>query len=157
MATRMAETTHVNDEMRAAKAPAVTNARFMRLVAAIFLMAAGIGWNAGNFVQPANTSWGALADILHALPLAILLPLALRVIGAGMAGTVARGARNGITALALIGMFGCAVMIVLGAINPDPNSVGVHTLEDWMPVVVMNAGNLLWVGTLLFGQRGARE
>jgi hypothetical protein len=156
MATQMARTTHTNDETRAAVISSIAGASFMRQVAAIFLMAAGIGWNAGNFVQPVNTSWGAVADILHAVPLAILLPLALRVIGAGMAGMVARGARNGITVLALIGIIGCSVMVVLGAINPDPNSVGVHTPEDWMPVIVLNAGNLLWVGTLLFGRRGAR-
>lgn len=152
----MAEMTHTTHEIQATRTSSVTSATFMRQVAAIFLMAAGWGWNAGNFVQPTNTSWGPIVDILHALPLAILLPLALRLIGAGMAGTVARGARNGITALALFAIILSTVMIVLGATNPDPNSVGVHTLADWMPVIVLNAGTLLWVGSLLFARRAAQ-
>jgi hypothetical protein len=60
---------------------------FTRQAASLFLMAAGWGWNAGNFVQPTNTSWGVTADILHALPLAILLPLSLGFVNAAMVGT----------------------------------------------------------------------
>jgi hypothetical protein len=119
------------------------------LFTAIFFMAAGWGWNAGNFVQPANTTWGAWADTLHVVPLAILLPLSLRFMSALRAGNLSRGARNGITGLAIFGILGCSVMVALGIINPDPNSVGVHTFEDWMPVIVQNVGNLLWLGTLM--------
>jgi hypothetical protein len=129
---------------------------FNRQVAALFLMAAGWGWNAGNFVQPTNTSWGVGADILHAVPLAILLPLSLQFIGAAMVGRTARGARNGITGVVIFGIVGCLVMIALGVINPDPNSVGVHTPEDWMPVVVQNAGNALWLSALLPAARAGR-
>ena len=129
---------------------------FTRQVSGLFLMAAGWGWNAGNFVQPTNTSWGIAADILHALPVAILLPLSLGFINAAMAGTPARGVRNGITALTVFGIVGCLVMIALGVVNPDPNSVGVHTPEDWMPVIVQNAGNLLWLTALLPAGRAVR-
>lgn len=122
---------------------------FNRQMTGLFLMAAGWGWNAGNFVQPTNTSWGVTADILHALPLAILLPLSLGFINAATAGMPANAVRNGITALTVFGIVGCLVMIALGVVNPDPNSVGVHTPEDWMPVVVQNAGNLLWLTALL--------
>jgi hypothetical protein len=123
---------------------------------AIFLMATGWGWNAGNFVQPLNTSWGPMADLLHVLPLAILLPLGVRFISAAAHGVRASGARNGITVLACIGIIGCVVMIILGATNPDPNSVGVHTAEDWMPVIVLNAGTLLWLAALLLQRRNMR-
>jgi len=47
------------------------------------------------------------------------------------------------------------VFILLGASNPDPNSVGVHNFEDTMPVIVLSAGNLLWFASLLFTKRGA--
>ncbi len=48
------------------------------------------------------------------------------------------------------------VFIILGATNPDPNSVGVHTFEDTMPVIVLNLGTLLWFAILLFGRRGTQ-
>jgi hypothetical protein len=44
------------------------------------------------------------------------------------------------------------VLIVLGVTNPDPNSVGVHTLEDWFPVVILNTGTLLWLATLILAR-----
>ena len=154
MATRMMDMTdatelhHTIPTMRTS-----AGALFTSQIAALFLTTAGWGWIAGNFVQPANTSWGAIADILHVIPLAILLPLSLRFISATIAASRSRGALYGITALAIYGLAGCTVMVVLGLINPDPNSVGVHTFEDWMPVIVMNAGTLLWLGTLLAAQR----
>jgi len=40
-------------------------------------------------------------------------------------------------------------MIILGATNPDPNSVGVHSPGDWMVVIAITAGALLWFATLL--------
>ena len=151
MATQISDI-HTTTQGTATATPAA-GARFTSQVAAIFLMAAGWGWNCGNFVQPANTTWGAIADILHVIPLALLLPLSLRFIGAAVARTRARGAVVGITALAVFGIVACAIFVVLGATNPDPNSVGVHNFEDWMPVIVMNAGTLLWLGTLLTARR----
>jgi hypothetical protein len=153
MATQMTYTTEAGPATPPARA---AGANLVPRVAAIFLMAAGWGWTAGNFVQPLDTSWGPIADAIHVLPLAILLPLGLRLVGAAVAGSPARGARNGVTALAVYGIVGCAVMIVLGATNPDPNSVGVHTAEDWMPVIVLNAGTLLWLASLVAARRGAR-
>jgi hypothetical protein len=151
MATRMTEKT---DTTHAAQtAGAISRGQF----AAIFLMAAGWGWIAGNFVQPANTTWGAFADIIHVIPLAALFLFGLRFVGAATAGIVSRGPRNGITVLVAYGIIGCAVMIVLGLTNPDPNSVGVHTFEDWMPVIVLNAGTLLWLATLFTVRRGTQK
>jgi len=145
------DSTIVHDSVRMA------DGRSTAQVAALFLTMTGWGWTAGNFVQPANTSWGAVADIIHVIPLAILLPLSLRYIAAGAAGTLAWGARSGITALAAYGIIGCTVMVVLGLTNPDPNSVGVHTFEDWMPAIVLYAGTLLWLATLLLGRGRARK
>ena len=51
-----------------------------------------------------------------------------------------------LSALAVVGNI---VMIILGATNPDPNSVGVHSPGDWMVVIAITAGALLWFATLL--------
>ena len=40
-------------------------------------------------------------------------------------------------------------MIILGATNPDPNSVGVHSPGDWIVVISIMAGVVLWFATLL--------
>ncbi|HKS68924.1 MAG TPA: hypothetical protein VJQ45_00790, partial [Ktedonobacterales bacterium] len=145
-AKQMTQTTGMMDGAQTSRTASAT---VTAQIAAIFLMAAGWGWTAGNFVQPANTSWGATADIIHVIPLLALLLCGLPFLAAAMAGKVSRGVRNGITAVAVYGIVGCAVMITLGLVNPDPNSVGVHTFEDWMPVIVLNAGTLLWLTSLL--------
>ncbi|HEX6818285.1 MAG TPA: hypothetical protein VF120_07920 [Ktedonobacterales bacterium] len=149
MATQVKQTTQMTRTTDAARASRAISTTFSAQVAAIFLMAAGWGWTAGNFVQPANTSWGATADIIHVIPLAALLLCGLPFVAAAASGKVSRGVRNGITAVAVYGIVGCSVMITLGLVNPDPNSVGVHTFEDWMPVIVLNAGTLLWLASLL--------
>src|SRR5437588_6125482 len=51
-----------------------------------------------------------------------------------------------LSALAVVGNF---VMIIMGATNPDPNSVGVHSPGDWMVVIAITAGALLWFATLV--------
>jgi hypothetical protein len=129
---------------------------FTARVLAIMFLLTGWGWNNGQFVQPLNTSWGPIADALHLIPIVVVLPLGLRIIREALAGARSRGAEIGVTVIALITIVGSLVMIVLGATNPDPNSVGVHTAEDWMPVIAMNLGALLWAGTFAFGRRGAR-
>src|SRR5712692_9477453 len=54
-----------------------------------------------------------------------------------------------VSVIAAIGVVGNIVMIILGATNPDPNSVGVHSPGDWMVVIALTAGALLWFATLL--------
>jgi hypothetical protein len=49
----------------------------------------------------------------------------------------------------VIATVGNIVMIIMGATNPDPNSVGVHSPGDWMVVIAIMAGVLLWFATLL--------
>ncbi|SRR5579875_62568 len=119
---------------------------------AFILMVAGWGWDNGQFVQPVNTSYGPIADALHFLPVALLLLFGLRYFRPLVA--YSRGASIGVTVIAIISIIGCAVMLVLGLTNPDPNSVGVHTFEDLMPVLCMNAGTFLWLGSL-FMRRSA--
>jgi hypothetical protein len=54
-----------------------------------------------------------------------------------------------ISVLSAIAVVGNIVMIILGTTNPDPNSVGVHSPGDWMVVIAIMAGVVLWFGTLL--------
>ncbi len=119
-------------------------------VAAILLMTAGWGWTSGNFT-PADAPF--INPLLHAIPVLLLLVMGIQVLS--MRGTHDAGEPNaswaivGMSVLAVISIIGCIVMIALGVINPDPNSVGVHSLEDWFPVVIVNMGNLLWLATLV--------
>ena len=54
-----------------------------------------------------------------------------------------------VSVISAIAVVGNIVMIILGATNPDPNSVGVHSPGDWMVVIAIMAGVVLWFGTLL--------
>lgn len=131
-----------------------------RQVAGMLLMAAGWGWISGNFVQPAVPFfYGGIEDSLHVLPLLTLLLLSLRwfqvTTRISETGARAGGSRLGITLVALFSILACAVFVVLGASNPDPNSVDVHTLEDAMPVIVLVGGALLWLTTLVSTRRQA--
>lgn len=124
-----------------------------RHVASILLMAAGWGWICGNFVQPVTVWWGILADTFHFLPFVALLLLSLSFFRASMEGRRSHGTRTGISIVAVISILTLLVFIILGVVNPNPNSVGVHTFEDTMPVIVLGAGALLWLSTLLpFGR-----
>lgn len=54
-----------------------------------------------------------------------------------------------VSVLSALAVVGNVVMIILGATNPDPNSVGVHSPGDWVVVIAIMAGVLLWFATLL--------
>lgn len=132
-----------------------------RHVAGIVLMATGWGWICGNFVQPVTYVWGSAADIFHCLPFVALLLLSLRFFSSFtnplQAERSSRGARLGISIVAVLSIIACIVFIILGVINPDPNSVGVHNFEDTMPVIVLNLGTLLWLSTLIPVRLGHAE
>jgi uncharacterized protein YhhL (DUF1145 family) len=136
------------------------NAILKRQLAAIILMAAGWGWICGNFVQPVTYTFGIVADILHVLPLValLLLSMAFFLTSNTLPQTVtpSKGARMGISILAIFSILTLVAFIILGVINPDPNSVGVHSFEDWMTVVVLGAGSLLWFVALVPMRSGTR-
>ncbi len=117
-------------------------------VASVLLMATGWGWINGNFVQPVASGWGAIADGFHLLPFIALLWLTINYFHTAVVGKRPRGSRLGITIVAIFSILACAVFVLAGVTNPDPNSVGVHTFEDAMPVIVLVLGTLLWIATL---------
>jgi hypothetical protein len=49
------------------------------------------------------------------------------------------------------------VFTLLGLANPAANSVGLHTFEDALPVIILLAGSILWLTTLIPVQRGATQ
>jgi hypothetical protein len=54
-----------------------------------------------------------------------------------------------VSVLSALAVVANIVMIILGATNPDPNSVGVHSPGDWSVVIAIIAGALLWFAALL--------
>lgn len=118
-------------------------------VAALLIMSAGIGWLNGNFVQPVDTSYGPFIDAVHFLPFVLLLIFGLRylqpVLARGTAATPRKGARNWITGIAIFLLLLTTVFVILGMVFPNPSAVGVHNFEDWMPVIMIDIGVLLWL------------
>lgn len=128
----------------------VRNGHFGRQVAGIVLLAAGWGWDSGQFVQPFFGSFfGGFIDIVHIAPALLLAVVSPAFLGAAAVGARATGARNTITGIVILSIVAVGVLTVLGLTNPDPNSVGVHTFEDAMPVFVIVAGSLAWLASLI--------
>jgi len=132
------------------------NTLFKTQLAALLIMVAGGGWNAGNFAQPSEPLWlDALTDLLHALPVILVVIFGLYYFGAAFdarqrgadALTSPRWAAIGISVIAVIVLTACLVLTILGVTNPNPNSVGVHNLDDAIPTILQVVGGLLWLVT----------
>ena len=127
-------------------------------IAAILLLFAGWGWSGGNFT-PSDAPF--INPLLHCIPLVLLILFSLPILQLRSTlqgtGPNTRWAFIGISVLAIIGIIGATVLVFLGASNPDPNAVGVKTLEDWFPTAMMYAGNLLWLGTVIFSRQHHSE
>ena len=54
-----------------------------------------------------------------------------------------------VSVLSVLAVAGNIVMIIMGATNPDPNSIGVHSPGDWIVVIAIMAGVLIWFATLV--------
>jgi hypothetical protein len=131
-----------------------------RQIAGVILMAAGWGWISGNFVDPfLPFFFGGFIDLVHFVPAVVLLLLSMRFFRASAIevreGGGPSGAHTGISIVAVFSILACALFVILGLSNPDPNSLGVHTIEDWLPVIVLNAGTFLWLSTLVRARRAA--
>ena len=123
-----------------------TNLVYKLQIAAIVLMISGSGWNGGNFT-PVDAPWWNY--FLHFVPTLIMLVLCIAFFQRSGARTRYGWSTIGISILAVISLIGTIVMIILGVVNPDPNSVGVHNFADWVPVVIGNAGVFLWLATFV--------
>jgi hypothetical protein len=114
---------------------------------AILLLIFADGCDVGQFSLSSFDAWsigGLINVLLHALPGFLFM-------GFGIAffySPQRLAPRIWISVLSAIAVVGNIVMIILGATNPDPNSVGVHSPGDWMVVIAIMAGVVLWFGTL---------
>jgi hypothetical protein len=115
---------------------------------AILLLIFADGCDVGQFSLSSFDAWsngGIINVLLHALPGFIFMGFGIQFFYSPQR----IAPRIWISALSALAVAGNIVMIILGATNPDPNSIGVHSPGDWMVVIAIMAGVVLWFATLL--------
>ena len=115
---------------------------------AILVLIFADGCDVGQFSLSSFNTWsigGGIDVLLHALAGFIIMGFGIQFFYAPQR----LAPRIWVSVLSAIAVVGNIVMIILGATNPDPNSVGVHSPGDWMVVIALTAGALLWFATLL--------
>ena len=125
----------------------VSTLRKLQVLAILILIFAD-GTDVGQFSLSSFDTWsfgGIINVLLHALAGFIFMVCGIQFFYAPRS----LAPRIWISALSVIGTVGNIVMIILGATNPDPNSVGVHSPGDWIVVIAIMAGVVLWFATLL--------
>ena len=118
-----------------------------RPLAILLLIFAG-GCDVGQFSLSSFDVWsigGLINVLLHALAGFLFMGFGIQFFYSPQR----LAPRIWISVLSAIAVAGNIVMMIMGATNPDPNSVGVHSPGDWMVVIVITAGALLWFATLL--------
>ena len=125
----------------------VSALRKVQALAILVLVFAG-GCDVGQFSLSSFNAWsigGVINVLLHALIGFIIMGFGIQFFYAPQR----LAPRIWVSVLSALGVVGNIVMIILGATNPDPNSVGVHSPGDWSVVIAIVAGALLWFATLL--------
>lgn len=115
---------------------------------AILVLIFADGCDVGQFSLSSFDTWGVggvINVLLHALPGFLFMGFGIQFFFSPQR----LAPRIWVSALSALAVAGNIVLIILGAVNPDPNSVGVHSAGDWMVVIVITAGVLLWFATLL--------
>jgi len=115
---------------------------------AILLLIFADGCDVGQFSLSSFDVWsigGLINVLLHALVGFIFMGFGIQFFYSPQR----LAPRIWISVLSALAVAGNIVMIIMGATNPDPNSVGVHSPGDWMVVIAIMAGVVLWFGTLL--------
>ncbi len=117
-------------------------------VLAILVLIFADGCDVGQFSLSSFDVWsvgGVINILLHALAGFIIMGFGMQFFYAPQR----LAPRIWISALSALAVVGNIVMVILGATNPDPNSVGVHSPGDWSVAIAITAGALLWFATLL--------
>lgn len=125
----------------------VSTLRKLQVLAILVLIFAD-GCDVGQFSLSSFNTWsfGGIVDaLLHALAGFIIMGFGIQFFYAPRS----LAPRIVISVLSVLATAGNVVMIILGATSPDPNSVGVHSPGDWMVVIAIMAGVVLWFATLL--------
>ena len=107
-------------------------------VLAGLLMVIGIGWNAGLEARPFHPmTTGVTALVIHILPLVALMVFLVPALASSRR-------RRGVSVAAVIALaFG---LFSAGFSITHPHAVmGVHDLNDVLPIAILDAGALLWL------------
>ena len=115
---------------------------------AILVLIFADGCDVGQFSLSSFDVWsigGVINVLLHALAGFLIMGFGIQFFYS----PERLAPRIWVSVLSALAVVGNIVMIILGATNPDPNSVGVHSPGDWMVVIAITSGALLWFATLL--------
>ncbi len=107
-------------------------------VVAGLLMVTGIGWNAGLEAQPFHpVTVGVAAVVVHVLPLVALMVF--------LVPALARSSRRrGVSVAAVVALVFGLFSAVFSITHPHAG-VGVHNINDGLPIAILVAGALLWL------------
>ena len=107
-------------------------------VLAGLLMVTGIGWNAGLEARPFHPAMlGVTALVIHVLPLAALMVFLVPALANGRR-------RRGVSAAAIVALAFGLFSAVFSITHPHA-VVGIHDLNDVLPIAILDAGALLWL------------
>ena len=107
-------------------------------VVAGLLMVTGIGWNAGLEARPFDPAMmGVTALVIHVLPLAALMVFLVPALASS-------SRRRGVTVAAVLALAFGLFSAVFSITHPHA-VVGVHNLNDVLPIAILDAGALLWL------------
>ncbi len=107
-------------------------------VVAGLLMVTGIGWNAGLEALPFHpVLTGVTALAIHVFPLVVLMPFLVPAL-------VSSSRQRGVTVAAVLALAFGLFSAVFSLTHPHA-AMGVHDLNDVLPIAILDAGALLWL------------
>ena len=107
-------------------------------VVAGLLMVTGIGWNAGLEARPFDPAMmGVIALAIHILPLAALMIFLVPALASP-------SRRRGVSVAAVIALAFGLFSAVFSITHPHA-VVGIHDINDVLPIAILDAGALLWL------------
>ena len=107
-------------------------------VVAGLLMVTGIGWNAGLEARPFHPAMmGVTALAIHILPLVALMVFLVPALANS-------SRRRGVSVAAVIALAFGLFSAVFSITHPSA-VMGVHDLNDVLPIAILDAGALLWL------------
>ena len=139
----MTTTTTRGPQRTPATAPAGTHAgtagspRTSGVIAGL-LMVTGIGWNAGLEARPFHpATTGVTALVIHILPLVALMAFLVPALATS-------GRRRGVSVAAVIALAFGLFSAVFSITHPHA-VMGIHDINDVLPIAILDAGALLWL------------
>lgn len=107
-------------------------------VVAGLLMVTGIGWNAGLEARPFHpVMMGVTALVIHILPLIALMVFLVPALASD-------SRRRGVSLAAVIALAFGVFSAVFSITHPHA-VMGIHDINDVLPIAILEAGALLWL------------